>query len=53
MRMNARYTMLFETKKEREQYIRLAESQEKSLGKVIRELLAQWASQQNSEGKAA
>ena len=37
--MNAKFTMLFTTKTERENYKRMAREQDKSLGKLIRELL--------------
>ena len=37
--MNAKFTMLFTTKTEREIYKRMAREQDKSLGKLIRELL--------------
>lgn len=50
--LNVKFTMNFETKKERDGYRKMAEAQKKSLGQLVRELLAQWASQ-NSEGKAA
>ena len=38
--MNAKFTMLFKSKKEREEYIKLANREGKSLGAVVRELLA-------------
>ena len=37
--MNAKFTMLFRTKTEREKFIRMAKDQDKSLGRVIRDLL--------------
>jgi hypothetical protein len=37
--MNARFTMLFKSKAERERYIQMANAQDKSLGKLVRELL--------------
>lgn len=51
--MNAKFTMLFETKKQREEYRKLARSQQKSLGGLVRELLAKYAANGASDDSQA